>query len=81
MFAFIMDSFEAYDEIRDRVSPKAGKDRRKVEENSSEDKASKDDKRSMESIQGSRGEQHDDSDSSTSYSSSSTSSSGMSLTL
>ena len=52
----------------------AGRDRRKVDE-SSDSRASKDDKRSLESIQGSRADYKSDSDSSTtSYSSSSASS-------
>ncbi|XP_052780620.1 uncharacterized protein LOC128217471 isoform X5 [Mya arenaria] len=67
---------EAYDDVRERSYPQAGRDRRK-DENSNESKASKNDKRSVESIQGSRGERHSDSDdTSTSYSSSSSSNSG-----
>lgn len=61
---------EAYDDVKARSSPRAGRDRRK-EDNSTESRNSKDDKRSLESIKGSRGERRDsDSMSTTSYSSS-----------
>lgn len=64
----------AFDEVRQADTIAAGRDRRKVDE-SSDSRASKDDKRSLESIQGSRAEYRSDSDlSTTSYSSSSASS-------
>lgn len=68
-----MHFFSAFDEVKQASTIAAGRDRRPDE--SSDSRASKDDKRSLESIQGSRADYKSDSDSSTtSYSSSSASS-------
>lgn len=75
LFVIAVFDITAYDDVRGvHTSLKAGRDRNK-DENSTDSPASKGDKRSQESVKGSRGDKDSDSESRTSYSSSSSSSS------